>query len=331
MQPSVLAPDRHALELTNRPDGVDVAEQQNLARTGPESGHYLIADVRGRHARHDGAELIQPLARAAGRSGRPRLIVGRRLEGRQFLDELEEPVSCSLDRMHQRTSWGQLRFYNSARATALHALHHRHCRGQFPRCLAQTPQPFPRTASPAPSSPQAPAPAAPPPTAGAPWGTGPGVPTPAMLGAPVYPSCGLHHLVRRRPRPALLPVRHDRSVRRTGDVLQDLAEGQRRGDLRVPADASVRDGEVPGRDDGVCAERDDQGLHLRRIGGYAERQRRSAGTFSDSHPDCARSGGRQRTTANMSLLANSIATRKINHDQKMSFVVVLCSWFSSSW
>ena len=56
--------------------------------------------------------------------------------------------------------------------------------------LAQTPQPFPRPGMPPPNAPQAPSPstATPPPATGAPWGTGPGVPTAAMVGAPVYPS-----------------------------------------------------------------------------------------------------------------------------------------------
>jgi hypothetical protein len=55
--------------------------------------------------------------------------------------------------------------------------------------LAQTPQPFPRTGTqPAQKPPQTSTPVTQPPTAGAPWGTGPGVPTPAMLGVPVYPS-----------------------------------------------------------------------------------------------------------------------------------------------
>ncbi|MGH9660881.1 MAG: hypothetical protein ACRD96_20195 [Bryobacteraceae bacterium] len=53
---------------------------------------------------------------------------------------------------------------------------------------AQTPQPFPRARNPTSTAPQKPDPAVAAPATGSPWGTGPGVPTPAMLGAPVYPS-----------------------------------------------------------------------------------------------------------------------------------------------
>ncbi len=43
---------------------------------------------------------------------------------------------------------------------------------------------------------------------------------------------------------------------------------------------------VPRRVDGLCAERDDQGLHLRRLGGLSEPEEgRDAGTLPDDYPD----------------------------------------------
>ena len=156
--------------------------------------------------------------------------------------------------------------------------------------VGQTPQPFPRpgTSKPAPPPPAAPEPTPPDrPAHGAAADHGAGTTADRSDAWRADLSRrGVRRLVRRRTRPALLPVRHQRQLPRHRQLLQERAEAERGADLRGAPDSRVRHRPVPRRDDGVSAERDGEGLHLGRLGGLSQSQaRRHAGAFQDDHPD----------------------------------------------
>ena len=94
---------------------------------------------------------------------------------------------------------------------------------------------------------------------------------------------------RRRARPALLPVRRDRELRRAGGLLQNADRRERRSRVQGPADAHVhrRDtGAISGGNDGVSAERHGEGLGERWIGRLRESEDRCAAvTLPDGDHD----------------------------------------------
>ena len=146
---------------------------------------------------------------------------------------------------------------------------------------APVPQPFPGPAPPAgPTQPAPPDPVKPaaPPTASptTPPAKPPATPQPRRQPRRAALSRGaVPRIVRRGPRPAVLPLWHDRVVR--GDLVtfyRTTLKQQRRAGLRRARDPRVRGRPVPRRDDGVSAERDDQGLPVGDVGGLPEPQTR---------------------------------------------------------
>ena len=78
-------------------------------------------------------------------------------------------------------------------------------------------------------------------------------------------------VVRRRPRPALLPVRHRRRRSWMWSTFYRTALKQtRRTGVRCAGDAPVRHRTVPRGDDGVSAERDGQGVPVAGVAGLPE-------------------------------------------------------------
>ena len=72
MQPAVsIASSGIRVELTDRPDGVEVAEQQNLRRAAAEFGEQMVAAIGARQPRHACRRSRQPRRQARRRSDRP--------------------------------------------------------------------------------------------------------------------------------------------------------------------------------------------------------------------------------------------------------------------
>ena len=155
-------------------------------------------------------------------------------------------------------------------------------------------QPFPQpSADAAAAGAGQPAPPPPPPaTTRAARPAAAGAPTEAMLGVPIYPSAQFitSYDAGRGQRFYLFGV--GAPFAEMVHVLPHRAEEQGRRAVRVAADAPVRDRPLPRRDDGVSAERDDQGLHVGRIGRLSESEaRRAARALPDHHSDRARAAG----------------------------------------
>ena len=107
-----------------------------------------------------------------------------------------------------------------------------------------------------------------------------------MLGAPIYPSAvfltsydagrGQRFYIFGSTVPYAELVAYYKTVlKQKGDEL-----------FEAPPTHQFETGEVPRRVDGVRAERDDQGLHLRRVGRLSQsEERRDAGAFPQRHSD----------------------------------------------
>ena len=92
MQPSIRARERHALQLADRPDRVEVADQEDLRRAASELGEQVIAAIGSRQARDASADRFEAAGelRAAAIDGG--LVGRRRLEAHQRLGRLEQPL-----------------------------------------------------------------------------------------------------------------------------------------------------------------------------------------------------------------------------------------------
>ena len=107
-----------------------------------------------------------------------------------------------------------------------------------------------------------------------------------MLGAPIYPSAvyltsydagrGQRFYLFGSTVPYAELVAYYKTVlKQKGDEL-----------FEAPPTHQFETGQVPRRVDGVCAERDDQGLHLRRVGGLSQPEEgRDAGAIPERHSD----------------------------------------------
>ena len=103
----------------------------------------------------------------------------------------------------------------------------------------------------------------------------------------------VHHVIRRRTRPAFLSVWCRLAVCRSRHVLPDGTEDARGRVVRDAANAPVRHRSLPRRGHGVSAERDHQGLHVRWVGGLPEPPAwRPTRTLPNRHSDCAGPAGR---------------------------------------
>ena len=91
MKPAGLLPNRHAIELADRPDGVEVAEEQHMAPFAGKIGADVVAS----------GTAVDPVGRAADRFQAPRqlraaaldggLVGARRFEPDQRLDDFAHP------------------------------------------------------------------------------------------------------------------------------------------------------------------------------------------------------------------------------------------------
>ncbi len=91
MEPTVADLDRHPVDLTDGPDGVEVSEQENLLGATAEFGHQMIAAFGPRQRGDAAADRGQP-RRELGAASIYRGLVGRRrLEADEALNRLEQP------------------------------------------------------------------------------------------------------------------------------------------------------------------------------------------------------------------------------------------------
>ena len=91
VEPAVAADDRHRGDLSVRPDGVDVADQQDARPTDADLEQRVIAGIGpGLDPRPD-ADRPGPGPQLGAAAVHRRLVVGRRLDGDQRLGEVEEP------------------------------------------------------------------------------------------------------------------------------------------------------------------------------------------------------------------------------------------------
>ena len=86
VQPSVLFVDRHTIDLADVPDRVEVAEQQDLARSTGELGPDVIAAKRLRKPRHRRSSVGQHGGERGATAINGGLVGARGLELDQSVD-----------------------------------------------------------------------------------------------------------------------------------------------------------------------------------------------------------------------------------------------------
>ena len=92
VEPALGIHERHALELSRGPDGVEMSEQQQLTGAAPEFGEQMVAAIGACQPRHAPANRFEP-RRQLGPAAIDRSLVScRRLEADQRLDCVEQPV-----------------------------------------------------------------------------------------------------------------------------------------------------------------------------------------------------------------------------------------------
>ena len=122
-------------------------------------------------------------------------------------------------------------------------------------------------------------------------------PTEAMLGVPIYPGAQFiaSYDAGRGQRFYLFGI--DRVVRRARRLLPDGAEAEGRAGLRRAGRPTSSTSAGSRGDDGVSAERDDQGLHVGRVAGLSEPEAgRTAGALPDASSRSSRSTGTIEST-----------------------------------
>ena len=228
VEPPVLLAQRHALELADVPDRVEVAEEQRLAgRSLAELRAEVIAALAGRDAADPRAALRQPPAPAPRRSDRPPPCRGSATRAGRAFRSARGSRPCwlshqacrqvgSASSMHGASTWRLRHNTRMLRAVAAdRAFSSRPWASR--RSPPQTPAPFPRPGAPdrddaaGAAGGQTGAAAATPPAAAAAAGQ-PARPTSSCSGVPIYPGARVPRVVRRRPQPALLPVRHQHAA-----------------------------------------------------------------------------------------------------------------------
>lgn len=60
MEPTVRADERHTLKLADRPDGIEVSEQEDLRRTAAKLSQQMIPPVRSREPRDAPSQAFKP-------------------------------------------------------------------------------------------------------------------------------------------------------------------------------------------------------------------------------------------------------------------------------
>src|SRR5262245_38873184 len=91
MEAAVRPDQRHALELADGPDGVEVSEQQDLRRPAAEFREQVIAPVHARKAGNAAADRLEARRERAPAPIDGGLVGGRRFETHERLDRLEQP------------------------------------------------------------------------------------------------------------------------------------------------------------------------------------------------------------------------------------------------
>src|SRR5262249_29397067 len=102
VQAPVRPDQRHALELSDGPHRVEVAEEENLCRAAPKFCKEVIAAVGPRQSRDASADAPE----AAGQLGAApidrRLVGARRLGADQRVDRVEEPFTFGAAEIAER-------------------------------------------------------------------------------------------------------------------------------------------------------------------------------------------------------------------------------------
>ena len=80
------------VELADRPDRVEVSEQQDLRRAAAKLGQQMIAALRSGQPRHAAADRLEPRRELGAAAIDRGLVGGRRFERDERLDGLEQPV-----------------------------------------------------------------------------------------------------------------------------------------------------------------------------------------------------------------------------------------------
>src|SRR4051812_30577908 len=91
MQPAVLLLERHALDLADRPDGVEMAEEQDLIRTAAELGEQMIAAIRTREPRDARADRFKTPLQFGPAAIDSRFVRRRRFEADERCNRVEQP------------------------------------------------------------------------------------------------------------------------------------------------------------------------------------------------------------------------------------------------
>ena len=245
-----VAAKRHPLQRADRPHGVEVPEQQHRPA--------VAAEARPNDDRR--APLLgirstsPPSARSRSASARPQpidrgLVGARRLEPHERFDEGEQVVEMGFAVASEGPSFKAreetrlvAEAYNIGHGCAEHESPARYrvvgVARDADRGLAagQTPQPFPRPGTPKPASPAADRPRAAARSALAAAAANHGADRTRRRrrrsACRSIPGAEFLGIVRRRPRSALLPLRHQRQLPRHRQLLQERAEAEGGADLR---------------------------------------------------------------------------------------------------
>jgi len=95
IQAAGLALERHAIELADRPDRVEMAEHQDLASAAAETHSQVVPRRRCRDARDDTAQCGQPRRQLSTTVVHRHGIVAGRFDRHQGFDEVEQPVALA--------------------------------------------------------------------------------------------------------------------------------------------------------------------------------------------------------------------------------------------
>ena len=82
MQAAARPRQRHAVELADRPDRVEMAEQQNLRRAAAKLREQVIAAIGSRQSRHPSSDRLEPRGERGAAPVDGGLVGRRRLERR---------------------------------------------------------------------------------------------------------------------------------------------------------------------------------------------------------------------------------------------------------
>src|SRR5438552_2526709 len=92
MQAAVRLDDRHPADLADRPDRIEVSEEQDLLSVrAAELSHQMIAAIRPREPRDAAADRLEPRGELAAAAIDRCLVGRRRFEADQRFDRRDEP------------------------------------------------------------------------------------------------------------------------------------------------------------------------------------------------------------------------------------------------